>query len=65
MIEKLISPGAPPALADLVQRRSDVTVRSTRGTCADRLELPRIRTERARRSFPYRAVSSWHSVCNR
>ena len=65
MIEKLISPGVPPALADLVRRRSDVTVRSTRGTCADRLELPRIRTERARRSFPYRAVSSWHSVCNR
>ena len=62
MIRRLMSPDAPPALADVVQRRSDVTERRTRGTGGDRLELPRIRTERARRSFPFRAVSSWNRI---
>ena len=60
MIGRLISPDAPPALADLVRRRSDISVRQTRGAVGDQLELPKIRTERARRSFYYRAVSSWN-----
>ena len=60
MLCRLLSPGAPPALADLIRGRSDVSVRSTRATSAGKLELPRVRTERARRAFPYRAVSSWN-----
>ena len=60
MIGRLISPDAPPALADLVRRRSDISVRQTRGAVGDQLELPKIRTKRARRSYYYRAVSSWN-----
>ena len=61
LIRRLLSPDAPPALAQLVQRRSEVTQRSTRGAHGDQLELPKIKTERARRNFPYRAVSAWNS----
>ena len=64
MIRRLISPDAPPALAQLIQRRSDVSLRCTRGTCAGQLELNRVRTERARRSFPFRAISSWNNRVN-
>ena len=60
LIRRLLSPDAPPALAKLVQRRSEVTQRSTRGAHSDQLELPKIKTERARRSFPFRAVSAWN-----
>ena len=60
MVQRLLSPTAPPALADIVERRSDVSLRRTRGTCDDQLQLPRIKTERARRSFPFRAVTSWN-----
>ena len=50
-IRKLLSPDAPPALANLIQRRSAVAQRCTRGTSGDQLEMPKIRTERARRHF--------------
>ena len=60
LIRRLLSPDVPPALAQLVQRRSEVTQRSTRGAHSDQLELPKIKTERARRSFPFRAVSAWN-----
>ena len=62
MLCKLLSPDAPPALADLVQSRSDVSIRSTRGTCGGQLELPRVKTERARRAFPFRAVTAWNAL---
>ena len=55
------SPDAPPALTDLVQSRCDVSVRSTRGMCGGQLELPKVKTERARRAFPFRAVSAWNA----
>ena len=61
MLRRLMSPGAPPALADLVRSRSDVSVRATRGTCGGHLELPRVRTERGKRTFPFRAVSVWNA----
>ena len=63
MMRRLMSSGAPPSLADLVRSRSDVSVRATRGVCAGQLELPRVRTERGKRSFPYRAVSEWNAGC--
>ena len=60
LIRKLISPDAPPALAQLIRPRSDVSQRCTRASCRNQLELPRVKTERARRSFPYRAVYAWN-----
>ena len=60
LINRLISPDAPPALAHIVQRRSDITQRRTRGACGGQLEVPCIRTERARRCFPFRSVSAWN-----
>ena len=56
MAKRLLSDTAPPALAASLTRRAQVAVRETRGTRADMPELPRIRTEAARRTFPYRAV---------
>ena len=62
MLLRLMSPGAPPGLANLVQSRSDVSARATRGTCGGHLELPRMRrTERGKRTFPFRAVSVWNA----
>ena len=63
MLHRLMSPGAPPALANLVRSRSEVSVRATRVVCAGQLELPRVRTERGKRTFPYRAVSVWNAGC--
>ena len=40
--------------------RADVSVRRTRATEAGHFELPRVRTEFARRSFVYRATSAWN-----
>ena len=68
-LRKLMSPGAPPALADLVRIRSDVSAKDTRATCGrgGHLELPRVRTERgeemcSERTFPFRAVSVWNAL---
>ena len=61
LIGRLVSQDPPPALAHAVKRRSDVSSRRTRGTCKGQLELPKVRTERARRSFPYRAIYTWNS----
>ena len=62
MLRKILSPDAPPSLAGLVKRRSDVNSRLTRSTCGNQLDLPKIRTERARRTFHFRAVRSWNSL---
>ena len=61
MLLRLMSPGAPPGLANLVQSRSDISARATRGTCGGQLELPRVRTERGKRTFPLKAVSVWNA----
>ena len=63
--QRLLSPGAPPVLADLIQSRSDVSARHTRGTCGGRLELPKVRTERGKRTFPFRAVAMWNALRDR
>ena len=45
-----------PELRSRITRRSDVSVRETRATYDGELEVPRARTEFARRSFFHRAV---------
>ena len=60
LIQRLLSADAPPALSHIVMRRSEVSERCTRGADGDLLELPRIKTERARRHFPFRSVKSWN-----
>ena len=53
--------GACEVLRERILRRSDVSVRSTRATESGQLQLPKVRTELARRSFFYRAISAWNS----
>ena len=58
-------PDAPELLRRRLVRRSDVSSRRTRATESGQLELPRARTEFARRGFFYRAASAWNaSVLN-
>lgn len=52
---------APIITAQLLHR-SDVSQRQTRAVTSGQLQLPRVRTEFARRSFMYRAVAAWNSV---
>ena len=51
LIARLISPGAPPVLADLVRSRSDASARDTCGTCGGDLELPKVRNKRGKRTY--------------
>ena len=60
VVERILSGSGPPALADSVTRRAQVSSRQTRGTEADMLNLPRISTEAAKRSYPYRAAKEWN-----
>ena len=53
---------APVILRGQIARRSDVSTRDTRGTDSTMLQLPRVRTEFARRSFMFRASSKWNSL---
>ena len=43
-VERILSDSAPPALADSVTRRTQVSSRHTRGTGAGMLHLPRVKT---------------------
>ena len=56
----------PTCEADVLKRqvlqRSEVSVRQTRAVDNGQLQLPRVRTEFARRSFLYRAISAWNSA---
>ena len=52
----------PQSLRDAVEYRRDVSVRGTRAAAAGQLQLPRVHTELARRSFRYRAVSLWNEA---
>ena len=45
-----------------ITRRSDVSARATRATDCEYLEVPRNRTEFARRSFLARAVRAWNGL---
>ena len=55
----LNSDEAPASLRELLQYREHVSVRETRGSVAGLLQLPRVRTELARRSFAFRAAAKW------
>ena len=59
----------PCAIRDLVRRRSEVSVRSTRatedGTILQTSTLRHPRLEITKRSFPYRAVTAWNSLPGR
>ena len=61
MVNRLLNTSVPPKLADSITRRSEVSRRSTRGAEAGMLELPRVRTEAAKRGFRFRAVNSWNA----
>ena len=54
--------GASEVLREGILRRSDVSVRRTRATESGQLQLPKVRTELARRSFFYRAISAWNNA---
>ena len=49
-------------LKSLVESRAAVSARRTRAVEAGQLQLPKVRTERARRFFMYRAVASWNGT---
>lgn len=57
----LHSPRSPVCLRERVTYRETVSSRVTRGTADRLLELPRVRTEIARRCFAFRAVSAWNN----
>ena len=63
MMHRLLnSAHAPACLRNLLQYRECVSVRETRGSLAGQLQLPRVRTELARRSFGFRAVTCWNGA---
>ena len=53
---------APKCLSERFEKRSSVSSRQTRATQNMELELPRVRTEHARRFFQYRASAIWNSL---
>ena len=56
----LTSHDAPEILRDKLVLRSDESARSTRATERGQLQLPRVRTEFARRGFLFRASKHWN-----
>ena len=54
--------GASEVMRSRITRRSDVSARETRAAVDGRLEVPRARTEFARRSFCARAVRAWNEL---
>ena len=63
MVHRLLnSENAPEYLSRLFQYREQVSVRDTRGSVAGLLQLPRVRTELARRSFNFRAATKWNDA---
>ena len=55
---------APVAMCSHITRRSDVSAQATRATDCEHLEVPRNRTEFARRSLLARAVRAWNLPCH-
>ena len=51
---------ASKLLREKLLSRADVSSRQTRATTEGQLQLPRVRTELARRSFHYRATAAWN-----
>ena len=61
MVNRLMSVAEVPAgLAGIIQRRSEVSSRSTRSSEVGTLQVPRVRTEAAKRSFSYRALATFN-----
>ena len=58
----LTSDSAPELLRSKLVLRSDKSVRSTRATERGQLQLPRVRTEFARRDFLVRASKHWNDT---
>ena len=62
-MSRLLSPSCEAhALTEQLLLRGDVSERQTRAVVSGQLQLPRVRTEFARRSFMYRAISAWNCV---
>ena len=53
---------APGSLTACIVHRSDVATRDTRASLAGLLQIPRARSEHARRSFFYRSPALWNRV---
>ena len=53
-------PEAPIGLTERIEHRRNVSVRDTRASVAGLLQLPRVRSEHARKSFFYRAPAQWN-----
>ena len=53
---------APQCLLSSIDHRSDVSSKNTRAAAAGLLQLPRVRTELARRHFGFRALSLWNAA---
>ena len=63
MLSRLLcSTATPPALTAGIQKRSDVSLRTTRASEAGALHAPRVRTEAAKRAFAYRSVMAWNRL---
>ena len=61
MLNKImLSPYSSTSLKKCFRYRRSVSCRITRGAVGRSLELPRVHTETARRSFAFRAVSVWN-----
>ena len=58
----LCQPYAPQILRDSFVHRREVSGRDTRSTSANLLELPRVRTELAKRFFSHRATAQWNAA---
>ena len=53
-------PEAPIGLTKRIEHRRNLSVRDTRASVAGLLQLPRVRSEHARKSFFYRAPAQWN-----
>ena len=56
----MTSPHAPASLCDNFVYRGEISGRETRAAQGGALQLPRVRTELARRYFNYRATKQWN-----
>ena len=63
MIHQLLnSLNAPQCLRNHISYRADVSARDTRAAATGQLQLPRVRTELAKRFFAFRALSLWNEA---
>ena len=63
LLYRFLNIGDPPEnIIGQITSRAAVSVRPTRATQDEQLELPLVHTEFARRSFPHRAIRSWNGL---